>query len=44
MCDFDGIIARRNTNALNPDGFRSYIFHADETRIFPCKDEEFIRM
>ena len=44
MYNFDEIIDRRNTNAMNTDGFRSYIFHADETMTFPYKDEEFIRM
>ena len=29
---------------MNTDGFRDYIFHADETMTFPYKDEEFIRM
>ncbi len=44
MYNFDEIIERRNTNAMNTDGFRDYIFHADETMTFPYKDEEFIRM
>ncbi len=44
MYNFDEIIDRRHTNAMNTDGFRSYIFHADETMTFPYKDEEFIRM
>lgn len=44
MYNFDEIIDRRNTNALNTDGFRSYIFHADDSMTFPYKDEEFIRM
>ncbi len=44
MYNFDEVIDRRNTNSLNTDGFRSYIFHADETMTFPYKDEEFIRM
>ena len=26
--NFDEIIERRHTNALNTDGFRGYIFHA----------------
>ena len=26
--NFDEIIDRKNTNALNTDGFRGYIFHA----------------
>ena len=44
MYNFDEIIDRRHTNAMNTDGFREYIFHADETMTFPYKDEEFIRM
>ena len=44
MYNFDEVIDRRNTNALNTDGFRSYIFHADDSMKFPFKDEEFIRM
>ena len=44
MYDFDEIIDRRNSNSMNTDGFRQYIFHADETMEFPYKDEEFIRM
>ena len=44
MYNFDEIIDRRNTNAMNTDGFREYIFHADENMKFPYKDEEFIRM
>ncbi len=42
--NFDEIIDRRGTNALNTDGFRQYIFHADETMQFPYKDEDFVRM
>ncbi len=42
--DFNEIIDRRNTNALNTDGFRSYIFHAGPEKKFPYKDEEFVRM
>lgn len=42
--DFDEIIDRRHTNALNTDGFRRYIFHADSHKEFPYKDEEFVRM
>ena len=44
MYNFDEIIDRRHTNAMNTDGFRGYIFHADDTMTFPYKDEEFIRM
>ena len=42
--NFDEIIDRRNTNALNTDGFREYIFHAGLEKVFPFEDEEFIRM
>ncbi|MDL2235159.1 PatB family C-S lyase [Christensenellaceae bacterium OttesenSCG-928-L17] len=42
--NFDEVIDRRGTNALSTDGFRGYIFHADETMTFPYKDEEFVRM
>ncbi|MFI3142319.1 MAG: PatB family C-S lyase [Clostridia bacterium] len=44
MYNFDEIIDRRHTNALNTDGFRGYIFHADETMKFPFEDEDFVRM
>lgn len=44
MYNFDEIIDRQHTNALNTDGFRSYIFKADESMQFPYKDDEFIRM
>ncbi len=42
--DFDEIIDRQHTNALNTDGFRGYIFHAGPEKQFPFKDEEFVRM
>lgn len=42
--NFDELIDRRNTNALNTDGFRGYIFHAGPEKVFPFKDEEFVRM
>ena len=42
--NFDEIIDRTNTNALNTDGFRSYIFNAGPEKVFPFKDKEFIRM
>ena len=42
--DFDSVIDRSNTNALNTDGFRRYIFHADDDRTFAIPDSEFIRM
>ena len=41
--NFDEIIDRQNTNALNTDGFRDYIFKSPAMK-FPFKDEEFIRM
>lgn len=44
MYNFDEIIDRRGTNALNTDGFRGYIFHAGPEMVFPYKDEEFVRM
>ncbi len=44
MYNFDEIIDRKNTNAMNTDGFRDYIFHADENMKFPYEDDEFIRM
>lgn len=44
MYDFDTIIDRQHTNALNTDGFRGYIFHAGPEKTFPYKDDEFIRM
>ena len=40
MYDFDEIIERRNTNAMNTDGFREYIFKDDGSMEFPYKDEE----
>lgn len=43
--DFDEIIDRKYTNALNTDGFRGYIFHDFEgKKTFPFKDDEFVRM
>ncbi len=44
MYNFDEIIDRRNTNALNTDGFRGYIFHAGPEKVFPYADDEFVRM
>lgn len=42
--NFDEIIDRQGTNALNTDGFRGYIFHAGPEKKFKFKDDEFIRM
>lgn len=44
MYDFDEVIDRRDTNAMNIEGFRDYIFHADSSMSFPYADDEFIRM
>lgn len=44
MYNFDEIIDRKNTNALNTDGFRGYILHAWPDAGFPYKDDEFVRM
>lgn len=44
MYNFDEIVDRKNTNALNTDGFRGYIFHAGPEKVFPYKDDEFVRM
>jgi len=44
MYNFDEIIDRKNTNSLNVEGFRGYIFHADESMKFPYADDEFVRM
>ena len=44
MYDFDEIIDRRHTNALNTDGFRQYIFHAGPDKKFAFEDDEFIHM
>jgi len=42
--NFDEIIERRGTNAMNTDGFREYIFHAPPTMKFKYADDEFVRM
>ena len=42
--NFDEIIDRGPTNALNTDGFRGYIFHAGPEMKFPYADDEFVRM
>lgn len=43
--DFDEIIDRKHTNALNTDGFRGYIFGDTEGKMkFPFKDDGFVRM
>lgn len=42
--NFDEIVNRQHTNAMNTDGFRSYIFHAGPEMKFPYADDEFVRM
>ena len=42
--DFDTVIDRSNTNALNTDGYRGYIFRAGEEKTFERSDSDFIRM
>lgn len=42
--NFDEIIDRKHTNAMNTDGFRSYIFNAGPEKKFKFEDDEFIRM
>ncbi|ACV22128.1 Cystathionine beta-lyase PatB [Slackia heliotrinireducens] len=44
MYDFDEVIDRQGTDALNTDGFRGYIFHAGPEKVFPYADDEFVRM
>jgi cysteine-S-conjugate beta-lyase len=41
--NFDEIIDRKGTNALNTDGFKDYIFKSSDM-VFPYADDEFIRM
>ena len=42
--NFDEIIDRKNTNSMNTDGWRSYIFGCGTERKFSYEDDEFIRM
>ena len=42
--NFDEIIDRKGTNAMNTDGFREYIFNAPASMRFPYEDDEFVRM
>lgn len=42
--DFDEIIDRNNTNAMNVEGYREYIFKEYPGIEFPFADDEFIRM
>lgn len=43
--NFNEIVNRYHTNAMNTDGFRGYIFNDFEgKKKFPFKDDEFVRM
>ncbi len=42
--DFDEIIDRKNTNSLNTDGWRSYIFGRNIELTLPYAEEQLIRM
>lgn len=42
--NFNEIIDRKNTNSMNTDGWRSYIFGCGAERKFSYEDDEFIRM
>lgn len=42
--NFDQIIDRSGTNAMKLEGYKQYIFHADDSLVLPYKDEEFIHL
>lgn len=42
--NFDEVINRKNTNCMNTDGWREYIFHAPRDQKFPFPDDEYVRM
>ena len=42
--EFDRIIDRKDTNAMNVEGYREYLFDADEQLNIPCREDELIRM
>lgn len=42
--NFDEIIDRKNSNSMNTDGWRAYIFNAPDDAVFPYADDEYIRM
>lgn len=42
--DFDKKVDRTGTNAAKLIGYKSYIFHADDTMELPFKDDEFIHL
>ena len=42
--NFDEVIDRKNSNSMNVDGWREYIFHAPRDQKFPFPDDEYVRM
>lgn len=44
MYNFDEIIDRNGTNSQNVEGWRPYIFKCGPEKVFPYKDDEFVRM
>ncbi|MFM0961200.1 PatB family C-S lyase [Yersinia enterocolitica] len=42
--NFDEIIDRKNSNSMNTDGFREYIFNDNNSMVFDYADDDFIRM
>ncbi len=42
--NFDERIDRRNTNAMNVEGFREYMFADTPDVVFPYADDDFVRM
>lgn len=42
--NFDEIIDRQHTNAINTDGFRQYMFQSDPNKKLKYKDDELVRM
>ena len=42
--NFDEVIDRKNSNSMNVDGWREYIFHAPRDRKFPFPDDEYVSL
>lgn len=42
--DFDEVIDRKDTNSLNYEGWKQYIFKTNREAEFPFKDDEYIRL
>ena len=42
--NFDQVIDRSGTNAMKLEGYKQYIFHADDSLVLPYKDEDFIHL